>query len=65
MGDDISHYDICPPFARCTQEGKTALILASEEGYLEVVFLLVAAGADVNAHDDLVGWVYTRGRPYN
>ena len=34
-----------------SQNGYTALYLASNEGYLEVVKALVADGADVNAKD--------------
>lgn len=34
------------------EDGKTALILAVEEGYMEAVNALISAGADVNAKTD-------------
>ena len=36
-----------------SQFGQTALMTASNKGQLEVVKLLVAAGADVNAKDNV------------
>ena len=39
-------------------EGFTALIKASDNGYLEVVKALVAAGADINAKNNVGGWGY-------
>jgi len=35
------------------QEGRTALILASHKGYVNVVELLLAAGADFNHQDEV------------
>ena len=38
------------------EDGYTALIQACNNGYLEVVKALVAAGANVNAVDEVGGW---------
>jgi len=36
--------------------GETALTFAAGNGHVEIVQLLIAAGADVNAHEDAFGW---------
>ena len=38
-----------------SQDGRTALISASEEGHLEVVKAMLAAGADMEAVDEVGG----------
>ena len=45
------------------QSGLTALILASQNGRLEVVKALVAAGADVNAKDNVGVRAWGADRP--
>ena len=42
-----------PLLSLCAQDAyeRTALIWASQEGYLDVVMVLVAIGADLNAKD--------------
>ena len=36
-----------------TQDGQTALMLASQKGHLEVVTLLLEKGADIHAKDNV------------
>ena len=48
------------PYALCVthrQDGSTALIWASMEGYLEVVQALLAAGADKEVKGKVGGWL--------
>ena len=42
---------MCLYFVCCAKVGRTALIVAAESDYLEVVRLLVQAGADINIRD--------------
>ena len=48
-----------PPLVRAHQDGRTALIQASWNGYPEVVKALVASGADLNAKNMVrdSGWM--------
>ena len=41
----------------CLQDGWTAMIYAAEEGHVEVVDRLLAAGADKDAHNKVPGCV--------
>ena len=36
------------------QDGRTALMVAAQEGYLEIVVLLLDCGIDINAGDKVI-----------
>ena len=51
----LCYYGVCLPLPLCFKHGETALILASEGGHTAIVELLLGAGADKEAKNNLSG----------